>query len=115
MAVYQVESINDLKDASSWRLLSRNATAFDKNKLPIVAGGKSNTIKGNLHHIITFAIQGTTLTLKTSIDAGGGITYPLKDVDPEYANFTTLVIGGTQANNEKLHLDDIIITGSLVP
>lgn len=114
MAFYQV-NMDNINDFSSWRLLVANTSAYDKNDLPIVTGGGNNTIKGHMHQIITFSIDDNVLRLTTSVDPDGGLTYTLRDVDPQIAGYTTIVVGGYQANNEKIQLDNFVLTGATIP
>lgn len=115
MTLYQVDSLNDLYSPANWRTLASNPAAYDNSLLPSIAGGGPDTIKGHLHQIITFSISGSMLNLGTSVDGGGGLGHTLSGGDAVYSDFTTLVIGSFQGYNEKIHIDDIKLSGSIIP
>lgn len=110
MSFYALNT-NQLGSLGSLAALKSGTTAYDSSKLALVSGGQWGNMKQNL----TFSLVGSTLTLASSIDSTATFTYSLGPSESAYTDFTTIVIGGRQYNNEKIQIDSYSINGTVIP
>lgn len=68
----------------------------------------------NLYQQITFTIEEGNILLKSSVNPTDSLSVSLP-TNPEYLNFTQIVVGGIQYNAENIYIDNIRVNGVVIP